>query len=110
MLGVIVAQSRPSDTTTVSVYSPDTGDVMEIIAINVANTSAAAVNYRVFHDEDGTTYDESTALYFDVSLAANTTDTLEPKIWMRNSSGNLAVRTSSANDLTFTIYGILHNQ
>jgi len=100
-----LAQSRPSDTNAVSIYSPGADTESIIKSIVVCNTTGLAVTYRIFHDDDGTTYDESTALFFDVSLAANSTDTLELNLTMNDSSGNIAVRTGTANGLTFTVYG-----
>lgn len=104
-----LGQSRPSDTTAVSLYSPASGIVSaEITSLFVANTTGSAATYRIFIDDDGTTYDQSTALAYDVSLAANTfTEILSgSKVFMNNASGNLAVRAGTGNALTFTVFGI----
>jgi len=61
--------------------------------------------YRLFVDEDGSTYDQTTAIAYDIPLLGNTTDTWEVEIYMNNPSGNLAVRTGTANALTFTVNG-----
>ena len=63
------------------------------------------MTYRIFVDDNGTTYDESTALFFDVLLPVNTTDTIDVHILMNDSTGNLAVRTGTANSLTFSAFG-----
>ena len=110
--GKQLAQARPANTNAVSVYAPDTADMAtEIRMINIANTTGSAATFRLFHDEDGTTYDETTALFFDKSIAANDsfTETYEEgAIWMRNTAGNLAFRTGTNNALTITVYGIEH--
>lgn len=105
MLGTQLAQSRPSNTNAVSAYSPATNEVTHITEIAVCNTTAISATFRIFHDEDGTTYNESTALFYDVSIGANTTVIIETNWWMRDSDGNLAVRTGTSNALTFTISG-----
>jgi len=100
-----LGQLMPTNTTAASIYSPGASTQTLIKSIVVCNTSAGAVTYRIFHDDNGTTYDTTTALYYDVSLAANTSIILSLNLVMDDSTGNLAVRTSSANDLTFTCYG-----
>ena len=100
-----LAQATPPDTTAVSIYSPDRRDKFTLENIIICNTSASPVDYRIFVDNDGTTYDTTTAIAYDVSLAANTTDIIEVNMYMTDPAGNLAVRTSSGNDLTFTVNG-----
>jgi hypothetical protein len=63
------------------------------------------VKFRIFADDDGTTYDESTALFWDVTIEGNTTVELDTFMALDGSAGNLAVRTSVANALTFTAFG-----
>jgi hypothetical protein len=100
-----LGQARPSDTTATSLYSPAANVTAIIKSIYICNTTASSADFRVFVDDDGTTYDESTALFWDVSLAANTSMELDTFISMNNSSGNIAVRTDTANALTFTAFG-----
>ena len=102
-----LGQLRPADTNAASIYSPAAGVTVRIMAIVVSNTGGNPRAFRLFHDDDGTTYDASTALYWDEALAANTTKIIAaPGIFMDDSSGNLAVRSDAANELTFTVYGI----
>ena len=109
LIGRQLAQSRLSDTTATSLYSPADGVKTQITEILVSNNTAGAIACRIFHDEDGTTYDQSTALYYDESIAANKTLRLDDlNWWMSNSSGNLAGRSATGNALTFTVYGIEH--
>lgn len=100
-----LGQIRPSNTTAVSIYSPDSGVTAVIKNIMFANNSGGDVKVRVFHDNNGTTYDEDSAIMWDVKIKKETTITLTSFIAMDNSSGNLAVRTNSSNDMTFTVYG-----
>ena len=100
-----LGQLRPANSTAASLYSPGTSTEAVIQSLIVCNQTSSAATYRIFVDDDGTTYDETTALFYDISLAANSTDTIEIKIAMNNSSGNLAVRTGTNNAITFTAFG-----
>lgn len=100
-----LAQSRENSTTAVSVYSPTSGTSI-IKNIIVTNTSGAPADLRLFLDDDGTTYDESTVLAWDVTIAAGSIFTLDGHMGMNNTSGNLAYRSSVANALTITVFGV----
>jgi len=101
-----LGQLRPANTTAASLYSPAASTQTNIYTVVVCNTSVSSAKYRIFHDDNGTTYDETTALFWDISLSADSTDTVEIKISMNDSTGNLAVRTDTADALTFTAYGL----
>ena len=108
--GRILGQLRPANTTAVTIYSPSAHNRAEIRKIIVCNTSASAVTFRICHDENGTTYDETTAIMWDVDMVAGETKFIEEDIWMdgrEDSPPNLSVRTSVGNALTFTVYGSL---
>ena len=100
-----LGQLRPVNTTAASLYSPAanlTGIAKNLIVCNLTNTQTT---FRVFVDDDGTTFDESTALFFDVPLLGNTTVLIDMYAAMNNSSGNFAVQTGTANALNFTLFG-----
>lgn len=100
-----LGQLRPANTTAASIYSPGTGVTAIIKTIVICETAGTGATARVFVDDDGTTYDESTALFWDVPIPANSTITLTELIAMDDENGNLAVRTDTANALTFTAFG-----
>lgn len=104
-----LGQALPADMNAVSIYSPPAGTTVRVTGFFAANTTGSAATFRLFHDEDGTTYSTATALYYDVSVAANTTFSLsqqeDPSILMGNSDGNLAVRTGTNSAFCFTVYG-----
>ncbi len=100
-----LVQVRPGNTAAVSNYSPDNGVTGIIKMIRVCNTTGTAATYRIHHHKDGTTFDQTTALAWDVSVAANSTDQIDCFIAIKN-TGNLAFRTDTANALTFTAYGV----
>ncbi len=101
-----LGQARPANTTAASVYSPADGVTAELDTIVICNTSGSTATFRLFHDDDGTTYDETTALYWDVSAtAASRSIEIDLSLYMGNADGNLAIRTGTGNALTFTVYG-----
>jgi len=102
----VLGQSRPADLNPVAIYTPPTGRIGIIRHILICNTSGASATYRLFLDSDGTTYDESTALFWDITVAANTTIATVAQAWDLRNPGNLAVRSSVASALTFTVFGI----
>ena len=99
----ILAQARPNTVSAISIYSPT--DQAFIKRIWVANNGAGNSAFRLYVDDDGTTYDETTALIWDHTLTANTYMNLEVDIPMSNSSGNIAVRLETATALTFHVWG-----
>ena len=66
-----LGQTRPSNTTATSIYSPGSSVTAVVRNIHCCNTSGATATFRIFVDDDGTTYDETTALFWDVTLLAN---------------------------------------
>lgn len=100
-----LGQARPADTNAVSIYSPSSNVTAIIKHVVICNSTVLAATYRLFLDVDGTTYSEVTAHSFDVSLAANTSSFLEVYWIIHNQAGNIAVRSGTANALTFSVYG-----
>jgi len=104
-----LGQSRPANTTAVSIYTLPSNTKTKVNSMSICNTSGSAATYRVFHDVNGTTYDQTTALFYDISLAADQSVEWEPaNLWLNNTSGNIAVRTGTGNAVTFTLYGEEH--
>ena len=102
-----LGQVRPSAAATpVSIFAPGAGEIVVVKGIHVANPTGTARTYRIYHHNTGATYDATTALYYNVNLAANTSIHLPVFIVMDNSAGNLAVEASAASSLTFTAYGV----
>ncbi len=104
--GEVLGQARENSTNAVSVYSPPASTYTKITGITLCNQSGAAATFRLFLDNDGTTYDQTTALFYDVSLAINETLQIDVKWFMSYSAGNLAYRSSVANAITITVFGV----
>lgn len=111
--GSLLAQVRPANTTAATAVTASVSNT-EITAIHVCNTSGAVRKARIFHDNDGSTYDETTALYWDVAVPADSTLEINNESGMSGivllKDGTLGVRTDSANGLTFSIYGLVSRQ
>lgn len=102
----LLGQSAPSSTTAATAYSRPASTEAVIRNIVVCNTTAVSAAFRIFHHDSGTTYNAGTALFYDVTIAANTTVQIDCFICMNTASGTIGVRTDTANSLTFSIYGI----
>jgi len=103
-----LGQLRPGTTTATSIFSPAASTTTFIKVIVVCNTSNSSAKYSIYQDDDGTTYDESTALFFEQLIVGKKTILIEflgPGMAMKNSAGNLAVQTDTINALTFTVSG-----
>ena len=101
-----LGQARPANTTAVSIYSPGASTTGIIKNIDICNVSGASAKFRIFLDNDGTIYNETTAMFWDIQVDINDTVQIDLHTGMNNSSGNLAVRTDTASALTFTISGV----
>jgi len=97
----LLGQLRPSSTSAEVVYSVPSETTAIVKTITIANTSNSAVKYSIFVSE-GTTYDETTAIIWEVSLAKNNSDVLNMFIAL---TGNVAFEIDGANDATITLFG-----
>jgi len=100
-----LAQARFANTTPASIYQSSSGQQVQVF-VKICNVSSAEVLLRFFHDTDGTTFDESTAIVWDMELPPGYTLELD-HIFIDNPAGNLAYRTSVASALTVTVYGAI---
>ena len=102
----VLAQLRPANTTAASLYTPPANRAVELTKLVICNQTSSPATFRLFLDDDGTTYDQTTALFYDQTISANLTWIEDLKGWgMAVSTGNLAVRSSTNDALTFTLFG-----
>ena len=97
-----VAQVRP--TATASIYTPGDGVQTTVKRIIICNQTAGDAAFDLYHDDDGTTYDQSTQLYGAQTVAARMSLVLEDELYV-DSGGNIAADVDVASALTITIYG-----
>lgn len=105
-----LGQLRPANTSAASAFTPAVSAPYVVSLINIANVSAAPVDVSVFHDIDGTTYDQTTALLYTHTLAVGAMIQIESGIADYRAAGNLGVQSSVANAATFTIYGTVEGE
>ena len=101
-----LGQARENSTNAASIYSPAASTTAIIKSLVVCNQSGARATFRIFLDDNGSTYDQSTAMFYDIPLPANTTIQIDTYWCMNNQSGNLAYRSSVANAITITVMGV----
>lgn len=106
--GSQLAQSRPGVTTAVSLLTAVMAT--EITRIAVCNTTASSVDFSLFHDDDGNTFDQSTALHYQEPLAGNTTKYIDAAALggglVLQAGGQLGFQSATVNALTITVYGV----
>jgi hypothetical protein len=101
-----LAQETPTTTTAITLYEGSVASNTIISSLKVCNTDTdanATASCRVFHNAAGTNYDTTNAIYYDKTVNAKQTISLDAGAL--NGAGSIGVRSSSANALTFTLYG-----
>ena len=102
----MLGQLRPADLNAATLYTKPSDKIAICKSIFVCNTTANPRVFRVFVDNTGSgTYDQTTALFYDVAIAANTTTQITAFIALSTTGGRIGVRTDAANELTFTAFG-----
>ena len=92
-------------TTATSLYTPNTNVETVITSIVITATSSQNRWISIFHDDDGTTYDDTTVLIDEQDISSSETFIYDNEIYM-NGAGNLAFEAEQSNIFTATIYGI----
>ena len=107
--GFLAGQFRPSNTTAATLYTATLKS--EVTRILIANTTGSAATFRLFHDDDGTTMDETTALVWDNSIAAGAYVDLQAYLDGAGitiaAGGSLGCRSGTGNALTFSVYAVV---
>ena len=106
--GQLLAQSRPANTSTATAFTASVRtDLTQII---VSNTTGSAATFSIYHDDDGTTYDQTTALVYACSLAANTTFIIGSEgagLGIQLSpGGSIGIQSGTSSACTFSVYGV----
>ena len=107
MIGGLLAQTQPATTAATTALTA----VMrtEIKKIVICNVSGGNADYSIFHDDDGTTYDTTTALWYTKTLATKSTDVINAEDFAGGISvsqgGAIGVQSSTVSALTFSFYG-----
>lgn len=115
-----LGQSKPSGSTPSSIFSPSTLDlsaaestrgvtpretaITHIICCNVADRP---VEYSLYFDNDGTTYDDTTAIGKNVDIKKGESHFITTRLIMQQNAGNLAGFSNPSDSVNFTITGEL---
>ena len=103
----ILAQAR-GQATIASAYSPAAGARAIIFQVHIANTSGTSKDYQLCIDDDGSTYNETTAIAWNAPLndgEIKTFDFGEKGMPLNEAAGNIAIMSESNDAHTFTIVG-----
>lgn len=101
----VLAQARPAGTAAVTAYTKASRQIVTITHIIIANTTGSSANYSLFMHTSGSTYDQTTALYYAVPLAANTSIKIDINATLEVASGTIGIQTGTGSALTFNIFG-----
>lgn len=101
-----LAQAREASTNAVSVYSPGASTTAIIREIWLANTTANSATFSIFCDDNGTTYDQTTALVYLNTLEGYESRRIPCYITMNDSTGNLGYQLGTASAITITVFGV----
>lgn len=107
-----LGQRRPTTTSAEVLFSPSTNKPYTMDSVVITNVSGVGINVSIYHDVDGTTYDESTAVLWQKPLPSKGTYTFSPKGGLSDyqKNGNIAVQVDVANGATFTGYGEIEGE
>ena len=102
----ILAQAR-GQTSAATAYNPGIGVRALIYHIIIANVDQGATTFSLFLDDDGTTYDDTTAIADTVSCGSGIVVQydFEHGLPMNLNGGNLAILSSVNDSHTFTVIG-----
>lgn len=102
----MLGQQTPTTTTAITLYDGSAASSTAIQSLRVCNTDIAAgatASCRVFFNDAGNNYDATNAVLYDKTV--NGKGTLAISLGSLNGTGTIGVRSSSANALTFTLFG-----
>jgi hypothetical protein len=94
-------QSRPADTNPATLVTAQQGEAIEGF-INVCNVSGVEATARVFIDEGGATYDETTAVQWDVEIIPTQPAFRFGPYTIKGPTARIGIRSSVGNALNFT--------
>jgi hypothetical protein len=99
-------QLRENSTNAVELFGLGISMKQAQVFLKVANVADQSALVRIFHDSNGSTWNESTALFWDLKILPG--QVLEANnIFLKDNTGTIAYRSSVANALTATVYEII---
>ena len=101
-----LVQTRPAVTTAVTAYTVAENKRLHLQTLAICNTTTSAATYSMYLDFAGTTYNDDTAIYKDITLAANSTISITLPYGLE-AGGSVGIKTSVADALNFTFFGFV---
>jgi len=104
-----LGQNAPAGTSAVSIYSMGAAGSAVITGVSITNIGSAVARASLYHDDDGTTYDDTTILVNKKAIPVGKTRFIpanEFKMGTNDTAGNWAIKTDVGSALQFTLYGI----
>ena len=101
-----LAQARENSTNTATVYTVPASTDTIVRTIIVCNTSEAVANVEIYIDDNGSTYDETTAIVWNGDVPEHGTLQMDGFYAMGTAGGTVGYRSSVANALTITLFGL----
>ena len=105
--GAQLAQTSPAGTTAVTLYTATIGT--EVTRIQLVNYTGSPVDVEIYHDDDGTTFNNTTIID-KVSAPANQTTELLYRNGGQGISvligGSIGAKTATGSAVNITVYGV----
>lgn len=99
----VLGQSSPAAATDTDLYTAPASTDTVVSSIAICNTNAAAIKYRVHVRISAAATGTGNAIFYDVSLPANSTDTHQLGITL--AAGDKVTIRSDTTLVTFTLFG-----
>jgi hypothetical protein len=101
-----LGQLRPADTAAAALVTSADSKSYNVEYINVCNVHATlSTDVSIFHDEDGATFSEETALLWEYTLSIGEVLHFEAPVSGYKQTSTVGVQSSVASAATFTAYG-----
>src|SRR5882762_1279596 len=99
----LLAQANPGNAAT-TIYTVPAATTTVVKTILVTNTSSSSRTYRIFFNNSGSSYTAANAIFYDVPIQANTTNSLDDFMPLNGSGASIGTQ-GSTTDVNFTIFG-----
>ena len=100
----ILGQSRPLDTNNATLYTVPASTDTIVSTVNACNTTASAATLRIFVVPNGGTAGLNNALFYDGSLAANSTISFTLGLTL-DVGDSIVVRSATGSAIAFSAFG-----
>lgn len=109
--GIQLAQVRPSGTTAVTLFQSDELITeLTLLIAQVREGEAGTPDIVIYHDDDGTTYDDNSVIYVAQPTRYNSPIPFQAQHpgsgILLAPGGSIGVKTSIANAVNFSLYGV----